>query len=919
MPQPLDPLGVRALWEDAGFQAGYQGYIRSLQQANKATTNLARQGEASYQKVGQASKKMSDTVVKSTKQATDGTRDFIKSISGIYAVFRLGPQMVQQFGNALRDAAAGQAVQDAFDTLSKNVGVNADLLIANMQRASRGTIEQIELMRVANRAMLAGGREFAQELPRLFEIARAASIATGKDIRWVFDTLVTGIARSSVKLIDNAEIYIKVGRVVDQYAKSQGKATEELSASERQMVILNAVLDQGVNALQQVGADTEVATDEFDRYTASMNDATQNTLSFLNDAIGPLGPALKVTGDLLMQIAPLLQTIALLKLAGAGSVLVSLKGLVAPLSALAAPLAGVTAGVLAYNEGIRKLNEDLPTAGSTISMTADVVQYAARSFLDGKEAADEWFRSVNANLPEFRAIAEAEDAARKELDEFNVSLGFGVDAYGKYIVKVNELNAELVRGEEAISAATYWQWQFNRAFEMGQASIEEQIKLLQEYREWVLKSGNVLEKATYLADALGLALTEAALIERKAMEDAAAAAERRKKMMEALAPAIEAMHEKVRKAVDALNKEQSKVLKAQEDFSRDMERLAEDLAVRLERINIDHARKVADIYQDAARDRIDARRDYYRDLEDAEVGRLREIEDAHRRHRFRLEDIELNYRRRIQDIEERYSRTVREAAIERDALAIIKARERRAAELTDAERDREDARRREDRSLQESLRQVEWNYQERIRQAKVALQRELEDIQINLQRKLEDEHINWQRRLEDARRAYARRLADLQRANKAEEAEDRRSYNQRLADLNRFLAQWNRARARLRPIRRHGPGGSRGTRGVRGTGDETYGQHGFDGVVTGPHTFHVESGVREYVHMSGDLGGGRQSVPASPGAAQTQQLRAAVGGAVNVGLEGFSTGLMNRLGLGISDMVGQAIIDEFAAALERAL
>jgi len=94
-------------------------------------------------------------------------------------------------------------------------------------------------------------------------------------------------------------------------------------------------------------------------------------------------------------------------------------------------------------------------------------------------------------------------------------------------------------------------------------------------------------------------------------------------------------------------------------------------------------------------------------------------------------------------------------------------------------------------------------------------------------------------------------------------------------------------------------------------------QHGFNDVVTGPQTFHVEPGVTEYVYASGDLG--RQQVLPSAGANQAATMQALVAGSVGVGLSGFSEGLLSRIGPALQESVAQGVLDELAEAFERAV
>lgn len=193
----------------------------------------------------------------------------IYAVQGLAATFGAF-QVAATVSELARLGAESEAVGRIYANLARNMGVDSDRLVEAMSNAARGTVDATTIMKIANRAFLAGGAEFATELPRLFEIARAASLATGQDVGFVFDTLTKGIAKASPMLIDNAEIYIKVGAAVDAYARSLGKTANELTFAERKTAILNAVLDQGATFIGQMGDSGELAADKLQSLGASL-------------------------------------------------------------------------------------------------------------------------------------------------------------------------------------------------------------------------------------------------------------------------------------------------------------------------------------------------------------------------------------------------------------------------------------------------------------------------------------------------------------------------------------------------------------------------------------------------------------------------------------------------------------------------
>lgn len=211
-------------------------------------------------------------------QASAQINQVERSLDGLKSAFAtLGIGLgLSALGKATYDltviGAQADTIRQSFDALSASTGTAGDEIVAAMRKASKGAVSEIDLMITANRAMLAGGKDLAENLPQLFEIARAAALSTGNDIDYVFSTLIRGIVKASPLLIDNADIYIQVGAAVEQYAASVGKTTDALSAAERQQAVLNAVLSEGGDFIRRTGLDSKTAAEDVQSLSAAWRD-----------------------------------------------------------------------------------------------------------------------------------------------------------------------------------------------------------------------------------------------------------------------------------------------------------------------------------------------------------------------------------------------------------------------------------------------------------------------------------------------------------------------------------------------------------------------------------------------------------------------------------------------------------------------
>jgi len=190
------------------------------------------------------------TALKSVDRSVGGLRQSINTLIGLAGI---GGGLAG-LGVALRKALdVGEAgaqlanLERSFTRFAESTGANADQVLANMQRMSSGMMAQSELMEQYNRSFLLMGQDMAAQMPRLMQIAAAASAAGMGDFNFMLNSLVTGLGRLSPLILDNLGFTIKASEAYERYAQSIGKSAAELSKAEQQMALLNVVTEQAEN------------------------------------------------------------------------------------------------------------------------------------------------------------------------------------------------------------------------------------------------------------------------------------------------------------------------------------------------------------------------------------------------------------------------------------------------------------------------------------------------------------------------------------------------------------------------------------------------------------------------------------------------------------------------------------------------
>lgn len=226
------------------------------------------------------------------------------AIGGFFAVANRGAPLV--------------GLRDSFDRLTASIGVSADAMLGRLRTAARGTVSDFDLIRQANVALAGAqgefGRQFGEALPRILEIARVQARATGQDVDFLFSSLVSGVKRASPMLIDNTGLVLKLGAANEAMAAAVGVTVEQLTEEQKQIAILNALLESGATAVSTLGAANETAAEKMARAQASISNIFDTIgvalQPLLNAILDIVNTALSAIATFVSNAAPYIQAIA---------------------------------------------------------------------------------------------------------------------------------------------------------------------------------------------------------------------------------------------------------------------------------------------------------------------------------------------------------------------------------------------------------------------------------------------------------------------------------------------------------------------------------------------------------------------------------------------------------------------------------
>ena len=169
-----------------------------------------------------------------------------------------------------------ESVTDAFNGMGKEFGTSSSEIIKSVKEATRGTVTEMDILGGAVKAGALIGKDsmgnFGDTYTRMSTIAKKASRATGQDVSYMFDSIVTGVGRASPMILDNLGITLNATEVYDKFAKGLNKTAGELTMTEKKTAILNAVLEQGEEKFKDVSVSSGGYSGALQKATADMED-----------------------------------------------------------------------------------------------------------------------------------------------------------------------------------------------------------------------------------------------------------------------------------------------------------------------------------------------------------------------------------------------------------------------------------------------------------------------------------------------------------------------------------------------------------------------------------------------------------------------------------------------------------------------
>ena len=229
-------------------------------------------------------------ILTGAKKATRDAKKFERGLAGIQkqalaagAAFFGTQGIIQGMKESVQLSAKFEEVQRGFMKLGAGVDISHTSIL-RLRSAVNDTVNDVDLMTMANQALMLGVASSTDEMVIMFDAAQRLGTALGKDVKDSIDSLVTGMGRQSIQMLDNLGIIVSAELANDRYAKKMGIVGRALDANERKLAFNAEATRQLTGAVDKLGDETVSSAMKLQQASS----AWENFLKEVGDGFTPL-------------------------------------------------------------------------------------------------------------------------------------------------------------------------------------------------------------------------------------------------------------------------------------------------------------------------------------------------------------------------------------------------------------------------------------------------------------------------------------------------------------------------------------------------------------------------------------------------------------------------------------------------------
>ena len=302
---------IKIITSDKGTKASIVNQKKLQKEAGKTADQYKKTGKQAqdYNKKEKALYQGNLSTAKGFSKMKETMGSGSSGLVGAYATLAANVFAATAAFNALRGAAQVQTLIEGFTFLGNAAGQTSMQVARGLREITDGAISMEVALRSSAIAMTSGFD--VDQIGKLGEVAKNASIALGRNMADSIDRLFRGVAKLEPEILDELGIMVRLDTAVNKYAATLGKNGTELTNFERRQAFLNETLTQG--ALKYGAIGDAVETNPYDRLSAAFGDLTEKGLTLINTFISPFLELLSknqgaLTGGIILFASTILTT-----------------------------------------------------------------------------------------------------------------------------------------------------------------------------------------------------------------------------------------------------------------------------------------------------------------------------------------------------------------------------------------------------------------------------------------------------------------------------------------------------------------------------------------------------------------------------------------------------------------------------------
>ena len=231
-----------------------------------------------FDRAGKAAKKLGDGVKKSNtrfvelKSKVDLASQALSKIS----------EVAQKTYETIQRGAQVEAATKTFDNLTKSIGTTSDVMLGDMQAATRNMVSEMDLMQASNKFMAMGLASTSKEAAKLAEMSTQLGIAMGKGPNEAMEEMALLLANQSIPRLDT--FGISAGKVRERIKE----LTTGINGLDREAAFMQATMEQAQVTMGKVGEQSETTAGKLGELEAAyedMKDAASQSVARGSDPV----------------------------------------------------------------------------------------------------------------------------------------------------------------------------------------------------------------------------------------------------------------------------------------------------------------------------------------------------------------------------------------------------------------------------------------------------------------------------------------------------------------------------------------------------------------------------------------------------------------------------------------------------------